>query len=204
MQSSVIFPLFYLPPISYFKEFLAFQNQLLIEIHEHFPKQTYRNRTTILSPNGKLDLIIPVIRGSSSLGHTQLKDVKISYDAQWQRLHWKSFESCYRSSAYFEYYEAEFHKILFKKHEFLIDLNTELFTWILEKLKKKQSLNFTEKFLPYDAVENDFRRSFSAKKVVELKQKPYFQVFNDRSGFQPNLSIIDLLFNQGPLSLNYI
>ncbi len=204
MQSSVIFPLFYLPPISFFKDFLIDQQNAEIEIQEHFPKQTYRNRTTILSPNGKLDLIIPVIRGASSLGHTKFKDVKISYEANWQRLHWRSFESCYRSSAYFEYYETEFCDILTKKHTFLIDLNEELLNWILAKLKKAYPLKFTDEFVSYQNSPLDKRNNYNPKKVLDLNNKPYFQVFDDREGFHPNLSIVDLLFNQGPQSLQYI
>lgn len=204
MQSSVIFPLFYLPPVSFFKEYINHQNQAVLEIHEHFLKQTYRNRATILSPNGKLDLIIPVIKGASSLGHTKFKDVKISYEYNWQRLHWKSFESCYRSSAYFEYYEAEFEKFFTNKYEYLIEFNLDLFNWILQKLKKPIEIQFTESFTSYSTEEFDKRLCFNPKKGINLEYKPYYQVFDDREGFQPNLSIVDLLFNQGPQSLHYI
>src|SRR5690606_15404684 len=86
MDSYLILPACYLPPIAYFSVILNSNQPILLEKYEHYPKQTYRNRTAIYSANGKLDLIIPVQRGSN--GHTQLKDVKISYEADWQRLHW--------------------------------------------------------------------------------------------------------------------
>lgn len=204
MQSSVIFPLFYLPPISFFKEYLPKQDNSIFEVEEHFLKQTYRNRATILSPHGKLDLIIPVIKGASSLGHTKFKDVQISYDSRWQNLHWRSFESCYRSSAYFEYYEAEFRTFFEKQPKYLIDLNTGLLAWILQKLKKPAELNFSNQFKPYGSYTDDYRLNYNPKKELNLDHKIYFQVFDDRNGFQKNMSIVDLLFNQGPQSLNYI
>ena len=103
MQSSAIFPLFYLPPVSYFSALKNHNFQFEIEKHEHFVKQTYRSRISIASPDGILDLMIPVVKGSKF--HTSTKDVKISYDFKWQRLHWLGLQTCYRSSAYFEFYE---------------------------------------------------------------------------------------------------
>ena len=112
MQSPAIFPLFYLFPVSYFSALEANDFNFLLEKHEHFPKQTYRNRTRISSPNGSLDLYVPVVKGSKV--HTVYKDVKISYDFKWQRLHWLSLQNCYRNSAYFEYYEDELAKLAAK------------------------------------------------------------------------------------------
>ncbi|RZL14826.1 MAG: hypothetical protein EOO96_30360, partial [Pedobacter sp.] len=125
MESSAIFPLFYLPPVDYFSSLKTLDFNFLLEKYEHFPKQTYRNRASIYSPNGVLDLIVPVVKGAKV--HTVYKDVKISYDFRWQKLHWKSLESCYRNSAYFEYYESEFYKFYDKKYEFLYDFNLEVF-----------------------------------------------------------------------------
>lgn len=203
MQSSAIFPLFYLPPISYFSGLKDFEGSFLIEKEEHFPKQTYRNRARIYSPNGTLDLIIPVIRGANA--HTSIKDVRISNDFNWQRLHWKSLESCYRNSAYFEYYEDELAHFYHHKFEYLFDYNLELFKWLLKQLKKDTELSFTSEYTKEIPVELDFRTKLHFKNEETLPDvKPYFQVFDDRQGFKPNLSIADLLFNQGPQSRSYI
>lgn len=197
MESSAIFPIFYIPPVSYFSGIKNCDYNFKLEIQEHFPKQTYRNRASIYSPNGTLDLMIPVIKGSKV--HTKVKDVKISDEFKWQRLHWKSFESCYRNSAYFEYYETEFNKFYNAKYDFLYDFNMDIFQWVLKQLKLNIELEFTEEYIKtYDHVV-DARSQFPVKdKHIISSAKPYFQVFDDREGFKANLSIVDLLFNQGP------
>jgi hypothetical protein len=203
MQSSAIFPLFYLPPVSYFSGLKDFDYNFLLEKEEHFPKQTYRNRARIYSPNGHLDLIIPVIRGANV--HTKMKDVKISNDFNWQRLHWKSFESCYRNSAYFEFYEDEFSRFYHQKFEYLFDYNLELLQWLFKQLKKEPTIGFTTEYIKEIDPALDFRAKIHFKNAVNTDDfKPYFQVFDDREGFKPNLSIVDLLFNQGPQTKSYL
>ncbi|QNK64289.1 WbqC family protein [Pedobacter sp. PAMC26386] len=203
MHNPAIFPLFYLPPISYFSALNTHNFEFLLEKEEHFPKQTYRNRTRIYSPNGPLDLFLPVIKGSKY--HTKVKDVKISYDFKWQRLHWLSLESCYRNSAYFEYYEDELAVFYNKKFEFLFDYNLEMLQWIFKQLKKSAEINFTTEYTKEIAPELDYRLKPHFKEPELLTPaKPYFQVFEDRLGFLPNMSIVDLLFNQGPQTKNYL
>ncbi len=203
MHNSAIFPLFYLPPVSYFSALNANNFEFLIEREEHFPKQTYRNRARIYSPNGALDLFLPVIKGSKY--HTKVKDVKISYDFKWQRLHWLSLESCYRNSAYFEFYEDELAPFYHKKFDFLFDYNLEILQWIFKQLKKTPELNFTEEYIKEVPAELDFRTKlhFKSPELI-MPAKPYFQVFEERVGFLPNMSIVDLLFNQGPQAKNYL
>jgi hypothetical protein len=198
MQTPAIFPLFYLPPISYFSSLNALNFEFMLEKFEHFPKQTFRNRTVVASPNGPLNLFVPVIKGSKY--HTVMKDVKISYDFKWQRLHWLSFEACYRNSAYFEFYEDEFVKFFENKPTFLFDFNLELLTWIFKQLKKNPEIQFTTEYEKMLGPDLDFRDSPIFKKGTAFDNKPYFQVFEDRNGFLPNMSIVDLLFNQGPQS----
>lgn len=200
MQNTSIFPLFYLPPVSYFTLLKENNFQFVLEKEEHFPKQTYRNRANIASPNGNLAITIPVIRGAKL--HTPVKDVKISYDARWQRLHWLSLQNCYRSSAYFEYYEDELVPFYEKKYDFLYDYNLELFSWLLKQLKLPQELQFTSSY-ESKVESNDYRALLSKTYVPTVQTKPYFQVFSDRNEFIPNLSIIDLLFNQGPQAKMY-
>ena len=201
MHKAAIFPSFYLPNLEYFASMLQSELPVLLEQHEHFPKQTYRNRASIHSANGKLDLIVPVLKGSRV--HTPMKDVKISYEFDWQRLHWLSLQTSYRSSAYFEFYEDDFAPFYHKKWDFLIDYNQELFAVICRLLKVQPAISLTER---YDKADDflDYRDSIHPKKKSNYKPKLYFQVFEDRNGFLPNLSVVDLLFNQGPQSQRYL
>jgi hypothetical protein len=146
--------------------------------------------------------VVPVIKGSKV--HTPVKDVKISYDFRWQRLHWMSLQGCYRRSAYFEYYEDELAPFYERKETFLFDYNDRLLQLILKLLKIKATVNYTETYEPEYPALTDFRHSINSKKESIFQQKPYFQVFEERHGFMKNLSIIDLLFNQGPQSINYL
>lgn len=202
MDNGAVLPMFYLPPVEYFTRLNQHRQNILIEKDEHLIKQTYRNRAHIYSPDGMLALTVPVIKGSKV--HTSVKDVKISYDFSWQRLHWMSLQACYRRSAYFEYYEDDFARFYEDKTEYLFDYNEQLLRMLLGMLKLKTELNFTDEYLPAYPGMADYRLSFSAKKDPDFEQKPYFQVFEERKGFLKNLSIVDLLFNQGPQSINYL
>ena len=202
MQSPALFPLFYLPPVSYFSALNQQDFNVELEKFEHFPKQTYRNRATIVSPNGALNLFLPVVKGSKF--HTTVKDVRISYDFKWQRLHWLSLQTCYRNSAYFEYYEDDFARFFEKQPEFLFDHNLEILDWLLKQLKKKVEFKFTTEFLKAPEGTADFRDRTLFKSDADFPAKPYFQVFDDRNGFLPNMSIVDLLFNQGPQAKAYL
>ena len=113
IDNGAVFPMFYLPPVEYFMQLIKWKSNILIEKEENFPKQTYRNRANIYSPDGVLILTVPVMKGSKN--HTKVKDVKISYDFDWQRLHWLSLQACYRRSAYFEYYEDPCNLFIFEK-----------------------------------------------------------------------------------------
>lgn len=202
MESIATFPLFYLPPVSYFSRLKAVNFEFEIEKWEHFPKQTYRNRATVASPNGPLNLFIPVIKGSKY--HTKIKDVKISYDFKWQRLHWMSMQTCYRNSAYFEYYEDEIAGFYHKEFKYLFDYNLELTGWLLKQLKQESTFNFTEAYTKNLPEALDFRSASHFKLENNRNLKPYFQVFDDRNGFLPNMSFVDLLFSQGPQAKIYL
>jgi len=202
MEKGAVFPLFYLPSIEYFSKILKHKDNLILENAENFRKQSYRNRATIHSPNGPLDLIVPLIRGSKN--HTPVKDVRISYDFNWQRLHWMSLETSYRSSAYFEYYEDDLHVFYQKKWDFLFDYNEDLFRLLNRLLKINITYSYTNSFEKIYTELNDYRESIHPKQLSQIGFQPYFQVFEERNGFLPNLSIVDLIFNQGPQSIQYL
>jgi len=201
-EKGAILPMFYLPPVAWFAELNKYKSDILIDKEEHFIKQTYRNRAHIYSPDGMLALTVPVVKGAKV--HTKVKDVKISYDFNWQRLHWMSLQNCYRRSAYFEFYEDEFGPFYHEKFENLFDYNLRLLTVILKALKIKADIKFTEDYEPIYTGRHDLRLTLDPKKQTQVAQKPYFQLFEEKHGFLNNLSIIDLLFNQGPQTVNYL
>ncbi len=203
IEKGALLPMFYLPPVEYFSLINKHKADICIEQHEHFPKQTYRNRASIYSPDGLLTLVVPVVKGSKV--HTPVKDVKISYDFRWQRLHWMSLQACYRRSAYFEYYEDELAPFYEQQTTYLFEYNQRLLELISKLLKLKVVINYTDTYeAKYSGKVLDLRHELSAKKLTTTEQKPYFQVFEERSGFLKNLSIVDLLFNQGPQAINYL
>jgi len=202
IENGAVLPMCYLPPVELFVELNKHKPNVLIEREEHFPKQTYRNRANIYSPDGVLALTVPVVKGSKN--HTKIKEVKISYDFKWQRLHWMGLQTCYRSSAYFEYYEDDFVPFYEKNFAYLFDYNQQLFELLVKLTKIKTSLIYTDTYENEYPSLIDLRNTISPKKENEFAQKPYFQVFEDRHGFIKNLSIVDLLFNQGPQSLSYL
>ncbi|MDR2284927.1 MAG: WbqC family protein [Sphingobacterium sp.] len=202
MSIPVLLSANYLPPVSYFHAIAQNPGTVLIDQYEHFPKQTYRSRTHIATANGILDLMIPIQHGRKE--HVAMKEVKISYDHDWQRLHWSSIQTAYRSSAYFEYYEDEFAPFYERKFDYLFDFNLEQLQLTLQLLKLPRELQRTEAYTKnYEGL--DFRTSIHPKKPsVYANPKAYYQVFEERTGFQPNVSIIDLLFNQGPQSKMFL
>ncbi|WP_423149318.1 WbqC family protein [Rubrolithibacter danxiaensis] len=202
MNKGAILPLFYLPPIEYFNVLIKNRSNFLIEQFEHFPKQTYRNRAIIQSTNGKLNLIVPVIKGSKV--HTKVRDVKISHDFNWQRLHWMSLQTSYRSSAFFEFYEDAFAPFFEKKWDFIFDYNMEILQLLLKLLKIDSQYQLTDVYEGSYPGWEDYRESIHPKINSSYTAKPYFQVFEEKNSFMPNLSIVDLLFNQGPQSTHFI
>ncbi len=192
----------YLPPIEYFATILQF-NSLKIEKYEHYIKQTYRNRCNILTANGLLNLSIPVNKIDGN--HTLIKDIRISYLSNWQSNHWRAIESAYNKSPFFLYYRDDFEKFYTQTYELLIDYNTELLKFILKKLGTSIEINFTDDFVPINNSANDIRYSIQPKQKQKSIDFPhYYQVFEEKHGFIPNVSIIDLLFNEGTESKNYL
>lgn len=194
---SHIFPTAYLPSIEYVSLFLKTEDAS-IELFETYQKQSCRTRTNVMTANGVQTLTIPVIKTNGN--HTLTKDIEISYKESWQQVHLRCLESAYRKSAYFDYYFPYFEKIYKQKFNTLVELNDFCLKTILKTMKVKKDYSFTTDFERI-AEENDYRISLS-KGTNKIEMKPYYQVFADRHGFIPNLSIVDLLFNEGPNSIH--
>ena len=199
-HTSILLSTAYFAPIRYFSK-LAVYPEIYIEQHENFIKQTYRNRTVILGANGPIPLIVPVEKGRGQ--KINIKNLQIAYDEEWQRNQWRTIFSAYNSSPFFEYYADDIEPFFRKKHKFLFDFNQQITETILGILEIPRSLNLTEDFeqVPVNCL--NFREQISPKThLIDPDQhfvaQPYTQVFSEKFGFVPDLSILDLLFNEGP------
>jgi len=204
MDQEALLSTAYAGPVYYYG-LLAKFDDVFIELHENFPKQTIRNRCEIYGANGKMTLSIPVIRGRTH--KVSIKDLKISYDIDWQKQHFKSIESAYRHSPFYDYYIDIIHELFFRKYQFLCDLNLFLTEKINDAIDLNVNLKITDKFINPVDNEQDFRYSKPGNNFINnlpIKFPEYYQVFSDRHGFISNLSILDLLFNEGPNSLDYL
>lgn len=201
MSKKNVFSSHYLAPLEYYFHLIN-NTTVVIDIYENYVKQTYRNRCSILSPNGAQNLTIPLVKARQ---RKRIKNMRISYDDNWRKIHWKSLEAAYRSSPYFEYYEDEFYPFYHgEKYESLIDFNWDLQQKIIELLNIDLAIEKSTEYVDDQSISADYRNSFSPNKEAKLKFTPYIQVFGDRNGFISNLSILDLLFNEGPNTVNYI
>jgi hypothetical protein len=192
----------YFPSISHFVV-MAQSDSITFEMEDNFQKQTNRNRTYIYSPNGIQLLNIPIKH--SNLTHQKTKDIKIESEFDWQKQHFKSLEAAYRSSPFFEYFEDDLLPIFQKKHTFLMDLNFEALEITAKCLRMKFEFNTTTEY--FHEVDNsnivDFRHLVNGKKDNSVFEN-YTQVFDDKYGFLNNLSVLDLLFNEGKFAMDYL
>lgn len=195
-----IFPLTYLGPVSIFANLLQY-DKVLIEKKEHFIKQSYRNRCEIVGASGKLSLSIPTFRKGRD--KRIIDEVGICNDESWKTVHWRSICTAYRSSPYFEYYEADFEGLFLQESTNLFEFNLALFELILKKLKMEVQFSFTSEFILNYEID-DYRPFYARNSEEQLVFPRYIQVFEERVGFQPNLSVLDLLFNEGPASKDYL
>ena len=196
----MIFSTAYLPPVEFFV-YAAKADKILIEACENYVKQTYRNRCCIYSANGKHSLVIPVEHDSGR--HIPIKEVKIIYAMHWNRIHWRAINAAYNKSAYFMYYRDDFEKFFSGKYHWLFDFNHEIIVQCFRLLKLDASISYTDDFNKC-VDDDDLRKKINPKIKSEITFTPYTQAFDTKHGFISNLSIIDLLFNCGPDSAEYL
>lgn len=199
MSSGVLLSTAYLPPINWMQHFLQSES-VHIESHEHFQKQSYRNRCEILSANGKLALSNPLIKQSDK---EVISLKRINYAEKWQMNHWRAITSAYKNSPYFEYFEEDLKPFYTQQYDLLFEYNNALLKLILKLWRIKKDILYTDGYTK-EFSGLDFRETIHPKLKPEEIFKPYHQVFSDKHGFVSNLSCIDLLFNQGMSGLEFL
>ena len=187
--------------MSYYQKMVAAPH-VVIDQHEHFIKQTYRNRCLIAAPDGVQALTVPIVRNDPS--HTAMRDIQISPHGNWQHLHWHAFVTAYDGSPYFEYYADDFRPFYERPFKFLLDFNEGLRLLLCELLDIQPSVQLSEAYQSGSGT-SDFRSSLTPKQPdPDFLPRRYYQVFAQRNGFLPNLSVVDLLFNMGPESVLWL
>ena len=209
-QKGILLSSAYLGPVQYFTKIIGYP-AVFIEYWESYLKQSYRNRTVILTANGALQLTLPIVNGPRAKG--PLKEQQLSDEYPWQQIHWRGIVSAYNNSPFFEFYADDlapfFHE---KRWKFLIDFNQEIQQVVLNAVNIKTEINYTAEYFPPGNVPaqlDDFRYILHPKPQrhaddLNFVANPYIQVFHEKFGFVPNLSILDLLFNEGPETINYL
>lgn len=200
MPEEILLSTAYFPTAEYFS-LIKNADTVFIEQEENYIKQTYRNRCKILTSNGILSLSVPVMKGPGL--KAQVKDIEIDYSKRWQQIHLRAITSAYSRAPYFQFYSEHLEKTLLKNHRFLIDLNDELLIKCLEFLNMNKFIIHTSIFQHYSGLPKDFRYRISPKKSSGFTTRPYIQVFESKN-YVADLSILDLLFNMGPESSDYI
>ena len=237
MISTAILSTTYFGPIQWYQKLNRY-NSCLVERHENFIRQTYRNRCIIATAQGLQSLSVPVeVDGDMTLTKTPVKDVRISDHGNWRHLHWHALMSAYGESPFFDYYADDLRPFFERKWKYLIDFNTEITQKMCQLLDIQPHVSFTERYLgpqqygsltilslvfddmrrhagihehnnpQTQSLYHDFREVIRPKHPVDdesWKPRPYYQVFREKFGFQPNLSILDLLFNEGNEAVMYL
>ncbi len=209
----------YFGPIQWYQKLNRY-DECLIERHESFIKQTYRNRMIIATTNGPLALTIPTNHDTSMA----MKDIRISDHANWRHVHWNALMSAYGESPFFEYYQDDIRPFYEKKYEFLFDFNMEITEKMIELLDIRPHISVTDEYIlseerggkseEFDAKHSmlnsqirDFRDAIRPKKPLpdpDFTPQRYYQVYEQKHGFLPNMSILDLLFNEGNETIFYL
>lgn len=208
----------FFPPVSWFaaasadwgRRFLVcpgIVSDVYIEAHENFSKQSYRNRCIISSAGGCEFFSVPIVH-EGDLYHKKITDVMVDYSVPWVRKFEKTIDSAYKTSAFFEHYRDDVFTLLEQETPGLWDLNLNLIRFFSGRMHLGLRFVPTDCFTPF-AEEGDYRVMIHPKRTNTILrqlnlEKPYFQVFSGKYGFQPDLSVMDLLFNEGPDSILYV
>ncbi len=196
----------YFAPVQWFQKINTYQ-RCLIEHCDTYIKQTYRNRCIIATEAGRQSLTVPIEHGARSM-----RDIRISDHGNWRHLQWNALVSAYGESPFFEFYADDIHPFFERRWDFLFDFNMEITMKMCELLDIKPNIELTTDYVkdyistPEDMV-HDFREAINSKhpdKDSDFNPKPYYQVYARKNGFQPNLSILDLLFNEGNEAIYYL
>lgn len=208
MSAIVIHPV-YFGNIAHFSAIVQAES-VTFEMFDHYQKQTFRNRCYIATANGPLLLNIPIKhsssgkRGERDKKHQLYRDVKIENAFPWKKQHWKSIQIAYRSSPFFEFYEDDLAPLFESEDDHLMPFNQKCFEVICDLLGLKISSGYTTSYQKSISEKKDLRSLVEAKKSFSTSFEPYTQVLESQHGFLPNLSILDLLFNEGPNALSYL
>ena len=197
----------YWPNLHYF--FYVLNASIInIEQFDNYSKQSYRNRTQILSANGILNLSIPIKKNKSEKA---VNSIEISYKEDWQKNHWRAITSAYKNSPYFDFFEEDLKVFYSNKYNLLIDYNTDQLKFIVKVLKQKKNIQLTKQYESNQESVIDLRtiihpkQSYLSDKLVANKlDQSYYQTFENKISFTPNLSILDLLFNKGLHTIDYL
>ena len=195
----------YFGPVQWYQK-LNQSDCCLIERHDHFVKQTYRNRCVIATTSGLQALTVPIERYEGA--HCEMRDIRISDHGSWRHLHWNALQSAYGESSFFEFYADDLRPFFERRWEFLFDFNTAITRKMCELLDIHPQIAFTEVYASAEEEGvTDFRDAIRPKHPLPddgFRPRRYYQVYEQKHGFQPNLSILDLLFNEGPEAVLYL
>lgn len=200
-ESPILLSSAYWAPVEYYTKICS-GAPVWVDVHEHYVKQTYRNRCVIATAGGLQALTVPVMKFATD--KCPMKDVRISDHGNWRHVHWNALESAYRNSPFFEYYADDILPFYTHRWEFLVDFNEAIQAKVCELIDLHPDVSRTSAFgvAGVDGLcAADCRSIVNAKEQFGAVTRPYYQVFREKYGFQPNLSIADLLFNMGPESL---
>lgn len=186
-----VFSTSFLGPVDWYSTLMRLEN-VVIDLGEHYVKQTHRNRTAILTSNGTLQVVIPIKKSHLK----SVKDIEISYTEDWQTKTLRAIRSSYLNSPYFEHFQEEFEALLMTREPFLYKYNMSLHNWIIQQLDLKMVIDYS-----FDYIETNSKNDHRNCVIKSENIRPYKQVFSHKFGFTPGLSIIDLLFNKGPESM---
>ena len=197
----------YFGPVKWYQK-LVHADTVYLEQHDHFIKQTYRNRCIIATTQGLQALTVPVESPQGlRIDKTEMKDVRISDHGSWRHLHWQALQSAYGESPFFEFYADDLHPFFEKHWTFLFDFNLAITQKMCELLDIEPHIVLTEAYAQGSDEDIDYRDAIRPKHPLpdtSFTPRPYYQVYRLKFGFQPNLSILDLLFNEGNEAVLYL